>query len=445
MNGYWVLGDTIDRLESSVSPTNKIMNSILRILYVLPYIPSPIRVRSYQIIRALAQAGHRLTIVALADEFSTEDALGEVRSLCDAVHIVPHSRAQGAWQALCALPTSTPLWAAYCHSEAMVAKLRELVATGAFDVAHIEHLRAAHFAPALAPLPVVFDAVDCITALRKQMMHRKSASLASRLLSWEEWSKLRVYEPRIYRCFGQIAVTSENDKQELQRMDAGLLPITVVANGVDADYFHPDPHITPIPDTIVFSGKMSYEANHDAASFLLEEILPRLRLLRPQTKIIIVGSNPSRALVSLAARNGGVTITGYVEDIRPSLLQSTVAICPMRIGVGMQNKVLEAMAVGRPVVCSSIAVRALPDTVSNSDGVYIAETAEEYVQVCAELLAKPADEIAALGRAARAFVEPRYRWSQAASDFVHLYETAIAREKAAHITPHRELATGAIL
>ncbi|MBC7806033.1 MAG: glycosyltransferase, partial [Akkermansiaceae bacterium] len=376
----------------------------MKILYVLPYVPSPIRVRPYQIIRALAQAGHRVTVAALADEFAAEDALAELRALCDALHIVPHSRTRGTWQALLALPAPTPLWAAYCYSEAMESKLRELVATNTFDVAHVEHLRAAHFAPALAPLPVVFDAVDCITALRKQMMRSSDGSLSSRLLSWAEWSKLRTYEPRVYRSFGQIVVSSEQDKTELRQLDAGSSPITVVANGVDAEYFHPNSDIHPEPDTVVFSGKMSYEANHDAASFLLQEILPRLRRSRPGTKVIVVGSKPSGALKALAARTGGVTLTGFVGDIRPYLLRATVAICPVRIGVGMQNKVLEAMAVGRPVVCSPIAARALPDTVRTQDGVYVAETADEFAGVCADLLAKPAGEIAALGRAARAFV-----------------------------------------
>ncbi|MBC8136344.1 MAG: glycosyltransferase [Fibrella sp.] len=420
----------------------------MKILYVLPYVPSPIRVRPYQIIRALTQAGHGVTVAALADDsFASADALAELRTRCDAVHVVPHSRTQGAWQALLALPTPMPLWAAYCHSEALETRLCELVATGAFDVAHIEHLRAAHFVPSLAPLPIVFDAVDCITALRKQMMDSGNGSFSSRLLSWEEWRKLRTYEPRICRLFGQVVVTAEQDKVELQRLDPGSPPITVIANGVDADYFHPDPHIAPEPDTLVFSGKMSYEANQDAASFLLKEILPRLRQSRPRAKAIIVGSSPSRALKSLAVRTGGVTLTGFVDDIRPYLLRATVAVCPIRIGVGIQNKVLEAMAVGRPVVCSPIAARALPETAGTGDGVYVAETAGEFARVCAEILAKPDHELAESGRAARAFVAPNYRWSVAADDLVCLYNAAIAAACEIGTAPaslRRGLATGAV-
>ncbi len=421
----------------------------LRILYVLPYVPSPIRVRPYQIIRALAHAGRRVTVVALADEFASDDAVAELRTFCDAVHVVPHPRARAVWQALRALPTPTPLWAAYCFSEAMEKTLRALVATGAFDVAHVEHLRAAHFARALAPLPTVFDAVDCITALRQQMMRNVAAPPVSRLLSWEEWGKLRAYEPRVYRSFGQVAISSEHDEAELRRLDGGLPPITVIPNGVDADYFCPDPRVAPEADTLVFSGKMSYEANHDAASFLLGEILPRLRQSRPGVKAILVGSAPSNALKALAARTGNVALTGFVSDIRPYLVQASVAVCPMRIGVGMQNKVLEAMAVGRPVVCSPIAARALPEGTGTNHGVHIADTADEFARVCAELLSGPVETLAESGRAARAFVAPRYRWSTTADAFNRLYDTVIAAGVAAHDSetdsaPRRELATGAV-
>ena len=401
----------------------------MKILYVLPYVPSPIRVRPYQIIRSLVSAGHQVTVVALADEFATADTITELQTICEAVHIIPHKKLQGTLQAALALPSPTPLWAAYCFSGTMERKLQELAASGQFDVAHVEHLRAAHFASALAPLPTVFDAVDCITALRKQMLDA-GGSLSARLLSWEEWSKLRTYEPQAYRAFPQIAVTSAHDKSELQQLDNGLPPITVIPNGVDCDYFHPDESIVPDPDTLVFSGKMSYHANNDAALFLLTEVLPRLRRLRSGVKVLLVGSKPSDSLKSLAAQIENVTVTGFVEDIRPFLWQATLAVCPMRIGVGIQNKALEAMAVGRPVVCSPLAARALTEAVETQSGVQVGETADEFAQICAELLAAPSVKTASLGNAARAYVETRHQWSIAAQDFSRLYEKVITDSKA---------------
>ncbi len=397
----------------------------MKILYVLPYLPSPIRVRPFQIIRALSALGHRVTVVALEDEFATAGMVADLRAICDAVHLVPHPRLQGAIQATLALASPLPLWAAYCFSGVMERKLVEVVAADGFDVAHIEHLRAAHFVDAIAPLPVIIDAVDCLTALRAQMRD-VGDSFLSRLLSWEEWSKLRSYEPRVYGVFPHITVTSAHDRAALMRLASGLPPITVISNGVDCDYFRPDAAIPPQADTLVFSGKMSYEANDAAARYLLTRILPRLRELRPATRVVVAGSRPSESLRALAARVGGVTVTGFVEDLRPFLSQASVAVCPMQIGAGIQNKALEAMAMGRPVICSPVAARALSGAVRAGAGVRVAETAVDFACACAEQLAAPTAETLRAGAAARAYVEREHRWPDAARAFVALYEAVIA-------------------
>lgn len=394
----------------------------LRILYILPYVPSPIRVRPYQIIRALARMGHQVTVVALSDSFSTPESLRELETICQAVHIVPHSRLRAAVNCLKALPTATPLWAAYCHSPAMARVLRSLREEYPFDVAHVEHLRAAHFAAELGDLPRVLDAVDCITALRRQILDLGAKGL-SRLLSWEEWTKLRSYEPRIYRQFQRIAMTSAYDASELISLaPTSLPPVEVIPNGVDLDYFQPQPNLVSEADCLVFSGKMSYIANEDAARFLLRDILPALRKRRPQTHLILAGSSPSAALRAEAATAGGVTVTGFVDDLRPHIQRASVAICPMRIGVGIQNKVLEAMALERPVVVSPLAARAMPGAVT-AGGIRIAETADEFASLCAEWLSSPSQAKEA-GRAGRHYVESHHRWETTAEQFIHLYHAA---------------------
>lgn len=390
----------------------------LRILFVTPYLPSRIRVRPFQFVRHLAQAGHQVTVVALADGRPDEASLQELRDVCVAVHIVPHSKWRGAAHCLAALPTPTPLWAAYCRSGAMARLLRRLSASGEYDVAHVEHLRAAHFAPALRPLPLVFDAVDCITALRKQMLDRRNP-LRERLISLEEWLKLRRYEPRAYRPYAHVVVTSQHDAQALQSLDSRL-PIHVIPNGVDLEYFHQS-GVAPDPDHLVFSGKMSYRANEDAAQFFATDVLPHLRRHRPRVRLTIVGSGPSASVRALA-QDPHIEVTGYVDDLRPHVERALVAVCPMRIGMGIQNKALEAMALGRPVVCSPLVSRALADA-QNQGAVHVATTPNQFADACALLLSRP-EEAHRAGAAARRYVEQHHQWSDASEALVALYEQA---------------------
>ena len=391
----------------------------VRILYVLPYVPSPIRVRPYQLIRHLAAQGHVITVAALEDaRRPNAEARAELRRVCREVHVVPLPLAGSAARALASVPTRTPLWAAWCKSPRMEHLLRGLAQSGQFDVAHVEHLRAAHFDRALDPLPRLLDAVDCITELRRQMMVRRDGAKAvGRLLSRFEWRKLLRYEPRAYKPYRAIAVTSEHDARSLASLDPLLPPIEVVPNGVDLTYFMPGEE-APRPDSIVFSGKMSYSANDDAARYLISAVLPRIRARRPGAHLTIVGSGPTPALLREAAQAGGVEVTGYVDDIRPYLRRSVAALCPMRIGVGIQNKALEAMATGRPVVCSTIAARSLG--AARPPAVRVADDPEAFAEATLTLLSQP-EEAARGGREARLYVERFHDWKTAAESFAKLY------------------------
>ncbi|GAB4461329.1 MAG: glycosyltransferase [Armatimonadaceae bacterium] len=404
----------------------------LRILFVLPYVPSPIRVRPYQILRALTDAGHRVTVVALdTDDTPTPDT--ELDSRCDAVYRIPHSRPLAMRNCLRSLPTRTPLWAAYCHSPAMYRQVHELAKSGNFDVAHVEHLRAAHFASALDPLPRLIDAVDCITELQRQVAELGAISAQKRLLARLEWQKLRDYEPQAYRAFDQIMVTSRHDASALRELaeDRGihLPPLGVIGNGVDTAYFSPDPDRVPSPKSLVFSGKLSYVANDDAARFLLREILPCLRRRCPEAHLILAGSGPSKAVQTLVRRIGGVTVTGYTDDLRPHIRQASVAVAPLRIAVGVQNKVLEAMALQKPVVLTTLAVRSLTDAVRER-ALFVGETATQYAEICARLLENPA-EAQASGEAARQYVAERHRWQVSAEQFVERYRMVLSKAQTA--------------
>ncbi len=402
----------------------------MRILFIAPYVPSLIRVRPYQWIKSLTALGHAVTVVALGMDGTErdEEARTALLGVCEAVHVVAHSKPQAALQCALALPTPTPLWAAYCHSPALERVLRRLLRTQAFDVAHVEHLRAAHFARVLkARLPLVFDAVDCLADLQQQMRRAPGRSLPARLVSWEEQLKLRRYEPRAAAWFHRTLITSTHDADALQSLARAVRVspfISVVPNGVDLDYFQFPPGAVRTPRSVVFSGKMSYAANHDAALYFAREIWPHVRAACPDATLTLAGSGPRADLRALGTSPaGGIHVTGHVPDLRPFLARASVAVCPLRIGVGIQNKALEAMAMGLPVVATPLAARALPP---DAPGRLLrtAQTPAQFAQAVVDLLGRP-DDARQMGQAARRYVETHHNWHILAARVSAIYGDAI--------------------
>lgn len=404
-------------------------NGRMKVLFIAPYVPSLIRVRPFNFIRSLAGLGHRVTVVALGVDGAGPDGEAQeaLAPFCEAVHVIPHSKRQAALQCARYLATPIPLWAAYCFSPALENRLRRLLANDTYDVAHVEHVRAAHFARVLqGRLPLIFDGVDCIADLQQQLMRAPGRSAAARAVSWDEHRKLRRYEPRMAALFDRVIITSRQDARGLGELAAAQrlsLPIEVVPNGVDLEYFRPQTYVPCREDNLVFSGKMSYAANRDAAVHFATAIFPRVRQARPAATLTVAGSGPTPDLLALAARpQSGIVVTGRVPDLRPHLAQAAVALCPLRIGVGIQNKVLEAMAMGKAVVATSLAARSLePDAPGRS--LVIADGLTDYAAQVLRLLGDPA-EARRLGDNARQYVERHHDWNRIAQRLTAIYEEA---------------------
>jgi sugar transferase (PEP-CTERM/EpsH1 system associated) len=392
----------------------------MRILFVSPYIPSLIRVRPYNILRALVARGHSVTLLALQPPGDEGESLDELRRLCAGVHVVPHPKTQTLINGLLALPTGFPIQAAYSRSAAFNQKARELLAHESFDAAHVEHLRGAVLADALGDLPIVFDSVDSISLLFGKVL-QDAPSLKSRLMATLDLGRTRRFEGRLTERFPQVTVTSEADRKALVELGSDGTRITVIPNGVDLDYFKPQ-SVERLPLRLVFTGKMSYHANVAAAEDLVGKIMPIVWAKQPQAELYIVGKDPSPAVQALG-QQPRVTVTGSVPDLRPYLAEAAAAISTVRYGVGIQNKVLEAMAMCTPVVCSPQANSALK-TVNGQD-ILVGDTPEAIAGHILDLLASP-EKRAAVGAAGRQYVERYHTWDSAAATLETLYQQAMA-------------------
>jgi glycosyltransferase involved in cell wall biosynthesis len=406
----------------------------MRVAFVVPYVPNLIRARPYNLIRALCRRGHALTVYT---QFAGPAEQADAVALSEmGVRVVawPAPRWRPPWNSLCALTTRAPLQVAYAWLPELAQALNIAVAQEQMDVVHVEHLRGARYAlgvkAARPEVPIVWDSVDCISHLFEQAA-AYGRSARWRVMTRLELPRTRRFEALMRDRMDRTLVTSEVDRQALEALPAADMarsprrhfPVTVVPNGVDFDYFQPG-QVKREPDTLVFSGKMSYHANSTAALYLILEIMPLVWQNRPEARLWIVGKDPTPELRAAAAREADrITVTGSVPDIRPYLQSAALAIAPIVYGAGIQNKVLEAMASQTPVIVARRAIAAL-SAVPGQDLLafdHAAEAAEQVVSV----LSQPA-LAARLGAAGCRYVERHHRWDSIASLVEGAYGESIA-------------------
>jgi glycosyltransferase involved in cell wall biosynthesis len=298
---------------------------------------------------------------------------------------------------------------------ALRAAVDECVRSGWPDAAIVSGKTTAPVLPVLAGLPIVADMCDA-TSMRLESRLDELRG-ARRWLGRAELRATRTVERRIERAADRVFVASQRDADHL-----GSTSMTVVPNGVDTEYWRRTSGERP-RDTVVFTGKMSYEPNEDAALRLVDEVWPLVTRRRPDARLMIVGTSPRARLVEAGTRPG-VEVTGRVDDMRAYLDRGTVFAAPIRFGAGIQNKVLEAMAMELPVVASTNAAEGLvidgerPPIQLADDPATMAEL------LVAALVAADHDPAPVAGH--RAWVRERFDWDASARRVDQLVHDAVA-------------------
>ncbi|HDP69228.1 MAG TPA: glycosyltransferase [Actinobacteria bacterium] len=390
----------------------------MKILYILPYVPSPIRVRPYNFIKSLSKRNEVAVLSLVTGEEELKDAQN-LRNLCSEIELIPQDRIRSYLNCIKALPTSTPLSVAYCHSPRLIMKSREMCKRLKPDVIHVEFIRAAYVADHLpVNIPRIIDGVDSRVGYLKQII-KINPNPWSKILSFEELYKMKRYEPKIYSKYDKVIMISEKDRAATEKLNPNL-KVEVISNGIDTEYFKPL-EIEREPETIVFSGKMSYYPNAEAVLYFYKEILPLIRKKRPRCKFVIVGKNPPKKVRALNA-DPSITVTDYVEDIRPYLAKVTVAVVPLRIGVGVQNKILEAMAMETPVVATPLAHGNL-DAISGND-LLIADTPNKFAENVLTFF-KNKDFANKIGKSGREYIDEHHSWEKETKKLEKVYKETL--------------------
>jgi glycosyltransferase involved in cell wall biosynthesis len=406
-----------------------------RILFVVPYVPNLIRVRPYNLIRHLAELGHEITLLTLWSDDEEKASLEFIQPYVRQVVAVRLRLWRSLWNCLMALPSRKPLQSVYCWEPALADELARVIGDQdgkkPYDVVHVEHLRGAPYGLYLKNLfamnggstpPVVWDSVDSISLLFRKAAG-KSKSLFGRSVTRLELGRTERYEGWLLNQFDHVTVTSQVDKQALLSLTEADLDeghISVIPNGVDLDYFRPQPGVERHDSTLILTGKMSYHANVSMVLFFVQEVMPLIWEKSPATKLWVVGKDPTREILALND-HANILITGTVEHLPPYLQEATISVAPIPYGVGIQNKVLEAMACEIPVVASSQAVSALQ--VRSGDELLVADAPREYTRVILDLL-KDENARYRIGKAGRRYVERHHHWLNVAQNLSQVYEKA---------------------
>ncbi len=274
---------------------------------------------------------------------------------------------------------------------------------------------------------VVFDDHNCEYLLQKRAFLtdlRSPERWPGAAYSFVQWRRLRRYEAQACRCADRVLAVSDADAAALQRLVPDL-DVTVIPNGIDTQVYRPatfDPQ--PPTPSLVFTGTMDFRPNVDAVLWFAREVLPRVRAEIPEAHFVVVGQRPHRRLDALRG-DTAVTLTGWVEDTRPYIAQAAVYVAPLRIGGGTRLKLLEAMAMGKPVVATRLGAEGYP--VRDGCELLLADTPADFAAAVVNLLHTP-ERGAELGRAARAFVEERYDWRVIVPRVEAVYEEVASRQ-----------------
>lgn len=377
----------------------------MRVLYLTHRVPYPPdrgdKVRSHHILRRIA-ARHDVTLVSPVDDPRDLDGLDVLRGICRDVTLLGNERRSAQIRAIRSIARGASASEGYFDPPGMRGVVARLADTAPFDAAWASSSAMAQFLPLVRAGRTVVDVVDVDSEKWRQF-----ASFSPPPRRWIyalEARRVRALEQRLDA--DDLVFVSPEEAATFAAIAPGR-PVSVIPDGVDPAFLAAPRGERPGRSEILFTGTMDYLPNEDAALFFLRAILPLVRREVPAASFTVVGRNPTGALRRAASQTTGARVTGAVPDMRPHLGSADLVVVPLRMGRGVKVKMLEAMAMGLPIVASPIAVEGL--AVTPGVDVVVANSPGDFADAVVHLLRDPA-RAGQIGEAARRLVEGRYRW-----------------------------------
>lgn len=384
------------------------MANVLYLVHRLPYPPNKgDKVRSYHLLKHLS-AQHQVFLGTFIDDPDDLQHIETVGNFCSALHVARLNPKLAKIRSLNALLADEPLTLRYYRDAGLQGWVDRICRQQNIDAIVVFSSAMAQYVESVTRIPILIDFVDVDSA--KWSQYAPNHGWPMSWLYRREGRRLLAYEREIaHRSARSFFVTKTEAALFTEMAPECAIRVDALCNGVDADYFSNDdnrqsPYATDATP-IVFTGAMDYLPNIDAVRWFAAEVLPDLLERRPQIHFHIVGRSPTPEVLALA--NANVSVTGTVPDVRPYLQHAAIVVAPLRIARGIQNKILEAMAMAKPVIASAECAAAV-DAVFGQE-LLTATTAADFIAEI-EMLLQDGQLSSNIGRAARQSVLARYSW-----------------------------------
>ena len=394
----------------------------MNVLFVCHRFPFPPKrggkIRPFNMIRHLAR-DHRVTVASLVRSEAEEREGAGLAAHCAGFEVGRVSDPIQTLRMVARLPTSVPSSLGYFYSSPLARRIRELLARQRFDLIVVHCSSVAQYVEHVEGIPKILDFGDMDSQKWLEYANYKPFPLS---LGYAlEGRKLEREERRLASRFDMCTATTRAEWETLEGLRAaastGWFP-----NGVDSEFFAPAD--TPYkPDSLAFVGRMDYFPNQECMFDFCANVLPRIRERRPNATLSIIGADPSAAVLRLG-RLPGVTVTGSVPDVRPHVRAAEVMVAPLNIARGTQNKILEGMAMGIPVISSRVAAGGV-DAEPGSH-LLVASNADEYVEQVMRVLGQPGERDR-LARAGRERMLTHHAWPASMQRFDAIIARCIER------------------
>ena len=400
----------------------------MRILVIADYLPYPLiggdRIRIYNILRRAAQE-HEISLVAFLEKPSDIEGVAHLKEFCahvETVNFEQRSRLAKLPGMISYALSGKPPELSLLYSDELSQKIRKLTDAIDFDIVQVEHARMGLYLEILPPSKTRKSVLmfHNFTSQQYSRVSRVEKRLDRKFRSKLNSVAMGYWEPRYAEKFSLNTTVSEEDRQLLLKANLRLR-VEVIPNGVDVKKYQPLPLPTAKnPPSLLFLGNMGYPPNVDAALYFCEEIFPLIQQENSDAELWVVGRDPSPEVLALDEEN--VHVTGRVDEVIPYYQKSAICVVSLRAGGGTRLKILEAMALGRPVVSTSIGCEGLD--VVDGEHLLIADTPTQFAEKTTRLLHDPG-LYQRLSTNGRKLVENHYDWDPIADKLMNLYEEMI--------------------